>query len=287
MEPASTHSLSALVAMALTLVFALTLLTWLLAEPWLIRRRRARLRSQPFPAHWRRILRRRVPLFQRLPTDLQLRLKQDMQVFLAEKPIIGCKGLVVTDDMRVTVAANACLLLMGARRAYFPRLRQVLLYPGAFVVDRPHPAPEDAWLQSDDPRELSGESWTDGQVLLSWADVAADSHAPDDGRNLVLHEFAHQLDQIKGFANGAPLLPSRDAYQRWSSVMQREYDALHRRLAEGEAGLIDPYGATDAAEFFAVVTELFFECPQDLAQQHPQLFAELSRFYRLNPLNWA
>jgi len=277
------HALPLLITAAL----ALLLMAWLLATPWLQRRRRARLRAQVFPQAWRRILRRRLPLLQRLPADLQLRLKQDMQVFLAEKPIIGCAGLVVTDEMRVTIAAQACLPLLGARRGYYPQLKQVLLYPGAFVVDRLHTAPGLAEVQMEQRRALAGESWVQGQVLLSWQDVLAGAMDPDDGRNVVIHEFAHQLDQAKGFANGAPPLGSKAAYRRWSTVMQNEFDALRQRLAWGERdGLIDAYGATDPAEFFAVSSELFFERPAELAQAHPELYGQLSSFYKLNPLSW-
>lgn len=281
--PSSTSALTLL----LTLAAALGLMVWLMAAPWLQRRRRARLRAQAFPQAWRRILRRRFPLLQRLPTDLQLRLKQEMQVFLAEKPIIGCGGLEVSDEMRVTIAAQACLPLLGARRGYYPQLKQILLYPGAFVVDRLHQAPGLAEVQMEQRRALAGESWVQGQVLLSWQDVLAGAMDPSDGRNVVIHEFAHQLDQAKGYANGAPLLGSTAAYRRWSRVMQNEFDALRQRLAWGEQdGLIDAYGATDPAEFFAVTSELFFERPGELAQAHPALYGQLSSFYKLNPLSW-
>lgn len=268
----------------ITTALALALIAWLVSAPLLQRRQRARVRAQPFPVAWRRILRRRVPYVQRLPADLQLRLKQDIQVFLAEKAIIGCAGLTVGDEMRVTIAAQACLPLLGARRGYYPQLKQVLLYPGAFVVHRVDPTA--AGVQMEQRRALAGESWVQGQVLLSWADVQAGAADPDDGHNVVIHEFAHQLDQAKGFANGAPSLSSRAAYQRWSRVMQREFDTLRGRVARGEAGLIDAYGATDPAEFFAVTSELFFERPGALGEAHPALYEQLSRYYRLNPLSW-
>jgi len=275
---------SSLFVLLTVITLALGLAVWLGTAPLLLHRRRNRLRRQPFPQAWRRILRRRVPLVQRLPADLQLRLKQDIQVFLAEKPIIGCAGLTVTDEMRVTLAAQACLPLLGARRGYYPSLKQILLYPGAFVVDRPHTG--GAGVLSEQRRALSGESWAQGQVLLSWRDVLTGAADPDDGHNVVIHEFAHQLDQAKGFANGAPALATRVAYARWSRVMQSEFDALHARLARGEEGVIDAYGATDPAEFFAVTSELFFERPLALAQAHPLLYEQLSQYYRLQPLSW-
>ncbi|MEJ6006307.1 M90 family metallopeptidase [Paucibacter sp. AS339] len=268
----------------LTIALALGLVLWLASGPLLQRRRRQRLRAHPFPQAWRRILRRRVPLAQRLPADLHLRLKQEIQVFLAEKPIIGCDGLDVTDEMRVTIAAQACMPLLGARRDYYPKLKQILLYPGAFMVDRP--VTEAGGVLREQRRALAGESWVQGQVLLSWRDVQAGAADPSDGHNVVIHEFAHQLDQAKGHANGAPVLASAQAYRRWSTVMQNEFDALRARLAQGELGLIDAYGATDPAEFFAVCSELFFERPLDLALQHPALYAELSGYYRLNPITW-
>jgi len=135
-------------------------------------------------------------------------------------------------------------------------------------------------------RALAGESWVQGQVLLSWQDVLKGGDDPADGNNVVIHEFAHQLDQAKGFANGAPALRSRADYQRWSAVMQYEFDALRERAARGEPGLLDSYGATDPAEFFAVASEVFFERAAELAYAHPALYQELSRYYRLNPLSW-
>lgn len=264
---------------------ALVAVVWLLAQPLWQRWRWQRLRSATFPAAWRTVLRRRVPLVARLPADLQLRLKQDVLVFLAEKPFWGCAGLQVTDEMRVTVAALACLPLLGARRGYYPQLQRILLYPGAFAV--PHQQVDEDGIQSEGVHALVGQSWSQGQVLLAWDEVLQGAADPGDGRNVVIHEFAHQLDQAKGFANGAPLLRTRQAYRCWSAVMQAEFDALHQRLQQGIDGLIEPYAATDPAEFFAVCSELFFERAADLAALHPQLYGELRAYYRINPLSWA
>jgi Mlc titration factor MtfA (ptsG expression regulator) len=142
-------------------------------------------------------------------------------------------------------------------------------------------------VHSAELRALAGQSWSQGQVLLSWADVQQGAQEPADGHNVVIHEFAHQLDQAKGYANGAPTLRTRQAYRCWSTVMQAEFDALHQRLNNAEEGLISAYAATDPAEFFAVCSELFFERPVDLAAQHPPLFAELRGYYRVNPLSWS
>ncbi|MFG6468548.1 zinc-dependent peptidase [Roseateles sp. BYS87W] len=253
--------------------------------PRWVRLRRARIAARPFPAPWRRLLRRNVPLVARLPARQQLRLKALMQVFLAEKPILGCRGFRVTDEVRVTIAALACLPLLGAARGVYPELRQVLVYPSAFVVDRPVTAA--GGVQSEQRRALAGESWSQGQVLLAWDEVQRGASTPGDGHNVVIHEFAHQLDQAGGPANGAPALATAEDYRRWSTVMQAAFDALQWRLAQGEPGLIDPYAATDPAEFFAVVSELFFERPAELQAAHADVYAELRRYYRLDPAAWV
>ncbi|MBC7939826.1 MAG: zinc-dependent peptidase [Chitinophagaceae bacterium] len=268
-------------------VFAASLLAvagWLVA-PWaLTALRRSRVRRQPFPAEWRELLRRRMPYFRQLPADLQLQLKKHTQVLLAEVPFIGCADLVVTTEMRVLIAAQAALLLLNRRSGSFRNLRQVLVYPGAFVVDRP--VADGHGITQDQRRALAGESWQQGQVILSWQDVLEGAAAPDDGHNVVIHEFAHQLDQETGPANGAPWLPGRAARDRWARTLSAEFAALHERLARGETGLIDVYGATDPAEFFAVVSELFFERPSVLAADHPALYRELTVCYRTDPLSW-
>jgi MtfA peptidase len=274
------HPLATLFFVALMPV----LLAWVLREPLLARWRQWRVGRQPFPAEWRRILRERVPYVASMPADLQLQLKKRMQVFLAEKPFIGCGGLQVSEDMRVTVAAQACLLLLNQRGAHYEDLRQVLLYPGPFVVDR---ARTDAMgLQHEQRQVLQGESWQQGQVVLSWPDVLEGAAIPDDGRNVVIHEFAHQRDQENGHANGAPLLFGKRRRARWARVMTREYAALRRQVASDEPTLMDAYGATAPAEFFAVASEVFFEQAALMAQQHPALYRELSGYYRINPLSW-
>jgi Mlc titration factor MtfA (ptsG expression regulator) len=257
---------------------------WLLLQPRYVAMRRRRIRSQPFPPAWRAILRHRVPAVLRLPADLRRQLQGHIQVFLAEKSFFGCDGLVITDEMRVTIAAQACLLLLNRPGHYYPRLSQILVYPGPFVVNRPR-SNGIGLLQVED-RILSGESWAHGQVVLSWPDVLEGAAIADDGRNVVIHEFAHQLDQEKGYANGAPDLADFQRYPRWSRVLGQEYGALQERLRNQEAGVLDPYAATDPAEFFAVCSEVFFEQPGRLAAEHPALYGELSRFYRIDPLSW-
>ncbi|WP_374659617.1 zinc-dependent peptidase [Inhella sp.] len=269
----------------LLLVPPLLLAAWWLVEPWQRSVRRARWRREPLPSAWRRVLRRRVPLIARLPADLQLRLKGLMQVFLREKRFVGCAGLRVTEEIRVVVAALACLPLLGHTRGYYPQLAEVLIYPSAFVAQRSHV--DAAGVQHQGWQAMSGESWSRGQVVLAWDEVLAGAANADDGRNVVLHEFAHQLDQLKGAANGAPPLPDAAAYARWSGVMQTEFDALRGRLARGEpAGLLDPYGASEPAEFFAVASEVYFERGHEMAERHPALYRELAAYYRVDTAAW-
>ena len=269
--------------MPLVLITCLTLLfvAWVVAEPFLIERRRAKLRARPFPPAWRDILARRVPYYSRLPRDLQAQLEEHIQVFVAEKPFFGCDGLAISDEVRVTIAAQACLLILNRKSDYFPNLRQILVYPGAFMIERLRTEP--SGVLQEERHALSGESWTQGQVIISWQDALDGAAVVDDGRNVVIHEFAHQLDQQKGYANGAPWLGRRDRYPRWSQVLGEEFARLQEHAVTQQPSLFSHYGATNPAEFFAVVSEVFFEQPHAMASLHPALYAELSTLYRVDP----
>lgn len=270
-------------ALPLLLFLALVLagLAALLLQPWWVARRQARLRALPFPAAWRRILRQRVPAVAALPADLHQRLKQLIQVFVAEKPFIGCAGQAITDEVRVTIAAQACLLLLGQPRPdCYPRLREVLVYPDAFVVDALQPAP--GGVLREQRQVLAGQSWTQGRVILAWSEVLAGAADPGDGRNVVIHEFAHQIDQDSGSADGRPWRASRAQRRRWAAVMDEAF-AQHGR--DGPA-LVGAQGAADPAEFFAELSERFFEQPQALAAEAPAVYRELALLYRLHPAGW-
>ncbi len=270
--------------MLIITLLAVFLIAWLAGQPLLQRLHRRRLRAQPFPAPWRTILRRRVPLVARLPADVQRQLKQHIQVFIAEKTFIGCGGQPITDEVRVTIAAQACLLLLNRPDHYFPYLRQILVYPGSFVV--PRGQTDGMGIVHHGHAVLAGESWEQGQVVLSWQDVLAGAATQDDGHNVVIHEFAHQLDQEAGGANGAPLLANPRDYRRWTQVFNFEYQALQMCVERGEESLLDAYGATSPAEFFAVATEVFFKRSSDMERHHRALYEELAVFYRVNPACW-
>jgi Mlc titration factor MtfA (ptsG expression regulator) len=271
------------VTLWIVLAATLAVIAALAGHPLWVARRRKWLAQRPFPEAWRDIL-RRLPLFARLPGELRGQLERRIQVFLAEKQFIGCAGLDVTDEMRVTVAAQAALLTLNRGGEPYPNLRSILLYPGAFVVERIRPAP--SGVLQEQRQVLTGESWTNGQVVLSWEDVQNGAAIPDDGQNVAIHEFAHQLDQEKGFANGAPYLGGRERYSSWSQVLAREFAQLQWASANGFPTLFNAYGATDPAEFFAVVSEVFFEQPQRMSAEHPALYGELRSLYRVDPATW-
>jgi Mlc titration factor MtfA (ptsG expression regulator) len=273
--------------MALLFAAALVALfvAWVALGPWLQERRRDRIRARALAAPAREILERRVPYLRRLPAALRRELEGHVQVFLDAKQFIGCAGLDVTEEMRLVIAAQACLLVLGRRGEPFPKVRDILVYPGPFVVERMQ-ADGIPGLMHERRSERSGESWTHGQVIVSWDDVLAGAADPGDGRNVVVHEFAHQLDQWKGYADGAPWLGRRDRYRRWSQVMHAEFARLRHEAALGVPSLIDFYGATSPAEFFAVCSEVFFERAREMAQLHPALYGELRSLYRVDPAAW-
>ena len=266
---------------------ALLLVAGLLFQPKWLAYRRARVGAQAFPPGWRSILRRRVPLVRRLPADLQLQLKKHMQVFIAEKAFIGCAGLVVTEEMRVVIAAQACLLLLNRETDYFGNVRQILVYPGAFLVQRT--TIDGTGVQQEHREALAGESWSQGQVILSWQDTLDGAAVADDGRNVVIHEFAHQLDQENGAPQGAPPPAPGNLElnaRRWSRVFQTAYEQLQAQEQQGYQGLLNHYGAQAPAEFFAVVSEVFFEQGQALHAYDPALYQALRSYYQVDPASW-
>jgi len=242
---------------------------------------RERLRQEPFPPEWLEIVRRNVPYFGRLSEADRAELLGHVQVLLHEKNFEGCGGLEMTDEVRVTVAAQACILLLHRKTDYYPHLKSILVYPHAYVARGVTRSQNGVLFVQDEAR--AGESWGQGTLVLSWEDVkrtAADIH---DGHNVVLHEFAHQLDEEDGAADGAPRLPKRSLYVAWARVLGQEYEHLLRDIEHHRRNVIDAYGATNPAEFFAVVTECFFDKPVQLKKKHPELYEQLRTFYDQDP----
>ena len=259
-------------------------IAWILAAPMLRRRRRRRLGQQPVPPGWEAVLQRRLPIYRRLPLPLRQRLFGLVQVFLAEKPIIGCAGLQVTDEMRLSIAAQACVLLLNRDISDYDGLAAILVYPGGFVSR--HGYRNEAGLHVEEVRSLSGESWNSGKVVLSWQDVTGGARDACDGNNVVYHEFAHQLDQAGGAANGAPPLAGEDARRRWAEVWSRAYEEMHQHLQHDHRAVLRADAGDSPAEFFAVATEFFFEAPQRLREAFPAVYQQLRLFYRIDPMAW-
>jgi Mlc titration factor MtfA (ptsG expression regulator) len=247
------------------------------------RRRRKRLRAVPFPSEWHSILQSNIALYRRLPEADKSELRGHIRVFLAEKHFEGCGGLALTDQIGLIVAAQACLLLLHRQTDYFPKLRTVLVYPRAYLA--PVSEPEADGIIAEGSESRLGESLELGAVVLSWEDVLADAKQLD-GANLVLHEFAHQLDAEERGAEGVPLLESHELYATWARVLGDEYRRLRRDSAAGRWTVLDEYGASDPAEFFAVATESFFERPRLLRHRHRELYEELRRYYVQDPAQW-
>ncbi|MFA6245073.1 MAG: M90 family metallopeptidase [Candidatus Hydrogenedentales bacterium] len=245
------------------------------------RRRRERLRRQPFPSEWEAILARNVAYYRLLPADAQAELRGHIQVLVAEKNWEGCGGLAMTDEIKVTIAGQAAVLLLHRDTDYFPELRSILVYPNAFVAPTEEEDLGDGPLEGEDVH--FGQSWDWGTVVLSWRHALRGAQYRDDGDNLILHEFAHQLDHEDGVTNGAPLLDDEEAQAEWGRVLSGEYEQLWSDVEHNRRTLIDDYGATDPTEFFAVVTECFFERPHALQQRHPELYGVLQQFYRQDP----
>lgn len=248
------------------------------------RRRRRKLQTAEFPEEWEEYLIQNVALYNKLPAELQSELKGYINVFLDEKTFEGCGGLTVTDEMRVTIAGLASILLLNRNTTYYPDLKSILVYPSAYKVEG---ASKDGLGVLEQSQVRLGESWVNGVVVLSWSDVTRTSHDPKDGHNLVLHEFAHQLDQEDGRGDGVPSLEHKSQYLTWAKVLSREFEVLKSRTARGRKTVMDSYGATNPAEFFAVATETFFEKPRQMNKKHPELYEELKEFYQLDPLNWG
>jgi len=242
--------------------------------------RRKKLRRRECPLDWQAIVERNLPLYRRLPADDRRELLEHLQVFLAEKHFEGCGGVVVTEEMRVTVAALACILLLHRETDYYPLLSSIVIYPDEYVGERRRW--DDAGVVTEGPEPRIGESWDQGAVVLSWKDVLLDIEDPDDGFNVVLHEFSHQLDHEArlttedGFASDFP----------WRDTFEQEYERLVAADDAGQWTFLDPYGTESPAEFFAVAVETFFEMPSGMREHHPELYRALQEYFRQDPVCW-
>ncbi|WP_016948734.1 M90 family metallopeptidase [Anabaena sp. PCC 7108] len=260
------------------------IITGILVNPILIKRKRNGLKHRPFPPLWNAIIENNFPIYLYLSSDERRRLQGHIQVFLTEKQFIGCRGLQVTEEKKIIIAAVACLLLLNERGEYFPKLRSVLVYPSAYIVKET--AAISNYVVEERRVARLGESWTKDQLILSWEQIKHDTLNWQDGHNVVLHEFAHQLDQEDGKAEGVPILQRNSDYPIWAKVMSEAYQQLCNDVLQGVNNVIDSYGATNPAEFFAVATETFFEKPHQLLSHDPAVYQQLQLYYQLDPVQW-
>lgn len=250
---------------------------------WRRRRRRERLFRSPLPERHRRILERNLPIFHRMPPELREQLAGHVNVFLDEKRFLGCGGLELTEEMQVTIAAHACLLLLNREPRYFPGFTSIFVYPDTFLVDDVEYDGE-VEIRGQDAR--AGESWHGGPVILSWSDVLPSLSDEPDGQNVILHEFAHKLDEENPDVEGLPILDSAEHYREWREVFTRTWESLEDTLDSLDDPAMDDYALTSPAEFFAVATEAFFESPVLLRRQFPDLYTQLAKYYRVDPASW-
>jgi len=262
-------------------IFAI-FLVWLIHSK-LQRSRRNKLFFKPLPSDWIQILEDNVSLYSLLSENLKDELHGRINIFLDEKEFIGCGGLQMSDEIRITISGNACILLLKRDKRCFPRFISILVHPDTYVAKQ---VTYDGLVEVHDDNIRSGESWHRGPVVLSWADVIHGSLNSDDGHNVVLHEFAHKLDEENEIMNGLPVLRDSSHYADWAKVLSKEYDSLLIRVEHRANSVIDAYGAVSPAEFFAVATESFFEKPLQMKQKLPELYEQFKIFYNMDTAEW-
>ncbi|MCA0895054.1 M90 family metallopeptidase [Microbulbifer agarilyticus] len=281
---------------AFLVVILIAVLAWVVPFLWQ-RWRREYLRSRPLSTRQERILADRLALFRYLPADRQQELKENISLFLRDKEFVGCNGQVITEDIRVTIAAHACLLLLERPNNCYPDLKTVLVYPDAYVARETR---HDGHVQSSHMSARAGEAHYRGPVVLSWGDLVDGMQSPQSGHNVAIHEFAHKLDEEDGYVDGRPPFENSADGKTWAPVMREAFTELRQRIQTLHAGtelaasdtaaalgekpsVLDTYGAQSPAEFFAVATEAFFIIPTAMESAHPALYREMQKFFRTDP----
>jgi Mlc titration factor MtfA (ptsG expression regulator) len=243
--------------------------------------RRNRIAAQRFPDAWLAVIERNVRFYARLPSEDKKELQKHVLIFIAEKRFEGCGGLEITDEIKVTIAAQACILLLHRKTDYYPGLTSILVYPRSYIVPKAKHLVGGVVVEGPDTR--LGESWRHGSVVLSWDDARRSADDIHNGHNVVLHEFAHQLDSSGARGDSTPVLKQRSSYITWARILRKDYQILRRKVGRRRETFLDEYAATNPAEFFAVATEYFFEMPKELRKSYPNLYQELNRFYQQDP----
>jgi len=248
---------------------------------WFRNRRRRKMLQNPFPMAWRDIMQEMVTHYSYLDLAEQNRLEQLVQLFIAEKKFEGCGGLELTDEIKVVVAAHACLLVLGLPDFQYLQLDSVLIYPATVILP---PSRLSVFAGTPmivpDQQAILGQASLRGPVILVWDAVQRGARHPEQGHNVVYHEFAHILDMRDGTADGTPELQNRKLFRSWVEICTKEFFRLKKEVENGHKTFLDPYGAVHEAEFFAVATELFFDRPLRMEREHPDLYMVLSAYYR-------
>ncbi|MBR90898.1 MAG: hypothetical protein CMO66_06480 [Verrucomicrobiales bacterium] len=247
-------------------------------------RRHATLMNRPIPPAWQKYLEDNLPLYNPLPEDLKRQVEGHTQILVEDLNWEGHNGLIMTDEIRVTIAGQASFLILNQKRGFPATLRSVIVYPGAYQAKSIKPTA--GGLHTEGKQKVLGQSWDAGVIVLAWDNTKHSAANAHDGHNLVLHEFAHQLDQASGAANGTPILRASDRYRNWWQAMAKTYSSFLDETERGKKTVMDDYGATNPAEFFAVATETFFEKPRQLRKRRPELYHELCTYYQTDPLDW-
>ncbi|MCO1335034.1 zinc-dependent peptidase [Microbulbifer sp. OS29] len=265
-------------------IILLALTIWLVPH-FYHRWRISYLRSQALNREQLQLLQETLPLYHHLNANQQQELRGNIALFLHDKEFVGCDGLQVNERMKVVIAAHACLLLLGRKNECYPNLYSLLLYPNTYVA---HEIRREGYIETARPSARAGEAHYRGPVVLSWGDLEGNLQSPEQGHNVALHEFAHKVDEEDGYFDGRPLFESTEEGATWAAVMSREFRRLRQRAEFGEfpgasPSVLDLYGAQSPAEFFAVATESFYMIPIATRTLHPELYKELSHFYRLDP----
>ncbi len=248
---------------------------------WLEHHRRKEILKSPFPAEWRKILEDRVVHYSFLNSDEKKHLEQLVQVFIAEKKFEGCNGLEITDEIRVVISAEACMLILGLPHDLYRKLVSILVYPSTVFTPPPRAGLFVTQSMAVEPVQtpILGQAFRQGPVILVWDAVKREARHPESGHNVVYHEFAHYLDMLDGVADGTPGLHSREQYKIWAKVFSEEFFKLRDKAKKGKKTFLDPYGAKNEAEFFAVATEYFFDKPIQMQRKHKALYDVLAGFY--------
>jgi MtfA peptidase len=251
---------------------------------WFTDRRRNKLIQAPFPSLWEDIIRRNVAHYCMLEDAERGRLRALIQVFIAEKKWEGAGGLELTDEIRVTISAQACLLLLGLPHNYYRNVISIIVYPATVVPPQRNPGFfETPIAPLNIERPIVGQAFGQGPVIIIWDAALRGSRHPEFGHNVIYHEFAHKLDMLDGAADGTPPLRDRAEYRDWVLTCSREYLRLKNDIQKGRESFLDAYGATSEAEFFAVATEQFFDQPLLMLKHAPDLYRVLKEYYRQDP----